>query len=33
VQENSPTTLKMRDNFPITGGNQRFLRMQVTAAP
>ena len=30
---NDATTLKVRDNFPITGGGQRFLRVQVTAAP
>jgi len=33
VLVNSDTTLKVRDNFPITGGGQRFLRAKVTAAP
>jgi len=30
---NSATTLKVRDDFPMSGGGTRFLRMKVTAAP
>lgn len=29
----TPTTLKVRDNFPIGAAARRFMRVQVTAAP
>ena len=33
VLVNDATTLKVRDNSPLSAGGQRFLRLKVTAAP